>query len=83
MRRRQRNLDGTKHKSADSKTPRTKSAKKAGKIKKQIVPKKSVTVKQRSGAQAMATGKPSATGIKKAGEEQKIFFGLDLHKKFL
>ena len=83
MRSRQRNSDGTKHKPAGSKIPRTKSAKKAGKTKKQIALKKSVTVKQRSGAQAMATVKPSATGIKKAGEEQKIFFGLDLHKKFL
>ena len=83
MRSRQRNLDGTKHKLTDYKIPRAKRVKKAGKTKKQIVPKKSVTVKQRSGAQAMAATKPSIARIKKIREEQNVFFGLDLHKKFL
>ena len=83
MRSRQRSLDGTKHKSTDAKTPRIKRMKKAGKTKKQIALKKSVTVKQRSGVQAMAATKPSTARIKKTKEEQKTFFGLDLHKKFL
>ena len=83
MRRRQRNLDGTKHKPADSKTPRAKKVKKAGKTKKQITPKKRIIVKKRSGTQAADAVKPSTTKIKKDKEEQKIFFGLDLHKKFL
>ena len=83
MRSRQRSLDGTKHKLADTKTPRIKRIKKAGKTKKQITLKKSVTVKQRSGVQAMAATKPSTARIKKTKEEQKVFFGLDLYKKFL
>ena len=83
MRRRQRNLDGTKHKPADSKTPRAKKVKKAGKTKKQITPKKRIIVKKRSDTKATDAAKPSTAKIKKDKEEQKIFFGLDLHKKFL
>ena len=83
MRSRQRSLDGTKHKSTDVKTPRIKRIKKAGKTKKQTALKKSVTVKQRSGVQAMVATKSSTARIKKTKEEQKVFFGLDLHKKFL
>ena len=45
--------------------PRTKSAKKAGKTKKQIALKKSVAVKRRSGAQTMAATKLFTAGIKK------------------
>ncbi len=83
MQSRQSNLDGTKHKPADSKIPRAKKVKKAGKAKKQITVKKSTVVKQRSGVQVMATTKSSTARIKKTKEEQKVFFGLDLHKKFL
>ena len=83
MRSRQRNLDGTKHKPADSKTPRAKKVKKAGKTKKQITPKKRIIVKKRSDTKATDAAKPSTAKIKKDKEEQKIFFGLDLHKKFL
>ena len=83
MRGRQRSLDGTKHKPTGSKISHTKRTKKAGKTKKQIAPKKSVTVKQRSGAQTTTATNPFTTGFKKTREEQKIFFGLDLHKKFL
>ena len=83
MRSRQRNSDGTKHKPTDAKTPRIKRIKKAGKTKKQIALKKSVTVKQRSEMQVMVAVKPSTARIKKTKEEQKVFFGLDLHKKFL
>ena len=56
--------------------------KKAGKTKKQIAIKNSVVVKQRFSTQATTVTKPSAK-IKKTREEQKVFFGLDLHKKFL
>ena len=56
--------------------------KKAGKTKKQIILKNSAVVKQRFSTQATTTTKPSAK-IKKTREEQKMFFGLDLHKKFL
>ena len=56
--------------------------KKAGKTKKQIILKNSVVVKQRFSTQATTITKPSAK-IKKTREEQKMFFGLDLHKKFL
>ena len=83
MRSRQRNLDGTKHKSTNSKTPCAKRVKKAGKTKKQITPKKRVIVKKKSDTQAADATKPSTTRIKKVREEQKVFFGLDLHKKFL
>ena len=83
MRSKQSNLDGTKHKPADSKIPRAKKVKKVGKAKKQIILKNSIVMKQRSGVQVMATTKSSTTGIKKTGEEQKVFFGLDLHKKFI
>ena len=83
MRRRQRNLDGTKHKPVDSKTPRAKKVKKAGKTKKQITLKKRIIVKKRSDTKATDAAKPSTAKIKKDKEEQKIFFGLDLHKKFL
>ena len=83
MQSRQRDLDGTKHKSTNSKTPRAKRVKKARKIKKQITLKKRVVVKKRSDTQATDATKPSTTRIKKIREEQKIFFRLDLHKKFL
>ena len=65
MRSRQRNSDGTKHKPTDAKTPRIKRIKKAGKTKKQIALKKSVTVKQRSEMQVMVAVKPSTARIKK------------------
>ena len=77
------NLDGAKHKLADPKIPRAKRMKKAGKTKKQITLKKSIVVKQWSGTQTVTVEKPSAAGIKKAKKEQRVFFGLDLHKKFL
>ena len=83
MRSRQRNSDGTKHKPAGSKTPRVKKVKKVGKTKKQITHKKRTIVKKRSDTQSTGATKPSTTKIKKDKEEQKIFFGLDLHKKFL
>ena len=57
--------------------------KKAGKTKKQITPKKRTIVKKRSDTQSTDATKPSTTRIKKIREEQKVFFGLDLHKKFL
>ena len=57
--------------------------KKAGKTKKQITPKKRIIVKKRSDTKATDAAKPSTAKIKKDKEEQKIFFGLDLHKKFL
>ena len=77
------NLDGAKHKLADPKIPRAKRMKKTGKTKKQITLKKSIVVKQWSGTQTVTVEKPSAAGIKKAKKEQRVFFGLDLHKKFL
>ena len=40
-------------------------------------------MKQWSGTQTVTVEKPSAAGIKKAKKEQRVFFGLDLHKKFL
>ena len=83
MRSRQRSLDGTKHKSTGSKIPCTKRAKKAGKTKKQIAQKKRVIVKNRSDAQATDATKHFTTRFKKIREEQKVFFGLDLHKKCL
>ena len=75
MRNRQSNLDGAKHKPADSKIPRAKKVKKVGKAKKQIALKKSTAVKQRSGVQVMAATKPSAARIKKTKAEQKYFSG--------
>ena len=83
MRNRQGNLDGTKHKLADSKIPRAKKVKKAGKTKKQITVKKSTIVKRQSTKQTAIAVKPSGTGPKKIGKGQTVFFGLDLHKKFL
>ena len=82
MRRRQRNLDGIKHKPADSKTPRAKKVKKAGKTKKQITPKKRIIVKKRSGTQAADAVKPSTTKIKKDKEEQKYSLGWICTKSF-
>lgn len=82
MRNRQRNLDGTKHKPTDSKISRVKRIK-VERAKKQITLKKSTVVKQRSGVQAMATTELLTAKNKKTKEEQKVFFGLDLHKKFL
>ena len=63
--------------------PRVKRIKKAEKIKKQIILKKNTAVKKRSGAQTTTATNPFTTGIKKIREEQKVFFGLDLHKRFL
>ena len=83
MRNRQRNLDGTKHKPTDSKILSAKKVKKAGNAKKQITLKNNTVMKQRSGVQVMAATKSSTTRIKKTKQEQKVFFGLDLHKKFL
>ena len=40
-------------------------------------------MKQRSDKQAAAATKSSVASIKKAREEQRILFGLGLHKKFL
>ena len=77
-----KNLDGTEHKPADSKTPRAKKVKKAGKTKKQITSKKR-TCEKRSDTPSTGAAKPSTAKIKNDKEEQKIFFGLDLHKKFL
>ena len=82
MRSRKRNLDGTKHKPADSKTPRAKRVKKTGKTKKQITCKKRTIVKKRSDTQEPATTNLSTAEIKKSKKGQKVFFGLDLHKKF-
>ena len=60
-----------------------KEGKKTEKTKKQITLKKSTAVKKRSGAQTTTATNPFTAGIKKTREEQKVFFGLDLHKKFL
>ena len=76
-------MNGTKHKPTGFKTPRANRVKKTGKTEKQIILKNSAAVKQRSCTQATAATKPSIASIKKTREEPKIFFGLDLHKKFL
>ena len=83
MHSRQRNLNSAKHKPTGFKTPRANRVKKTGKTEKQIILKNNAAVEQRSGTQAAAATKSSIASIKKAKEEQKIFFGLDLHKKFL
>ena len=82
MQSRQRSLDGTEHKLADSKTPRAKKVKKAGKQRNRLPPKRGL-VKKRSDTQSTGAAKPSTAQIKNDKEEQKIFFGRDLHKKFL
>ena len=83
MRHRQGNLDGTRHKAGDPGTSPARKGKKAGDAKEQISHKKSVSVKGKSGAQAVVAAKPPAKKIKKVREEQKTFFGIDLHKEFL
>ena len=83
MHSRQQNLNSAKHKPTGFKTPRANRVKKTGKTEKQIILKNNAAVEQRSGTQAAAATKFSIASIKKAKEEQKIFFGLDLHKKFL
>ena len=40
-------------------------------------------MKGKPGAQAVVAAKPPAKKIKKVREEQKTFFGIDLHKEFL
>ena len=40
-------------------------------------------MKPRSGTQTITVTKPSTARSKKAMEEQRIFFGQDLYKKFL
>ena len=64
-------------------TPRAKRVKKAGKTKKQITHKKRTIVKKRSDTQEPAATNPFTAEIKKTKKGQKVFFGLDLHKKFL
>ena len=83
MRHRQGNLDGTRHKAGDPGTSPARKGKKAGDAKEQISHKKSISVKGKSGAQAVVAAKPPAKKTKKGKEEQKTFFGIDLHKEFL
>ena len=57
--------------------------KKGGKNKETDYPQKEGHCEKKSDTQATDATKPSTTRIKKVREEQKVFFGLDLHKKFL